>query len=207
MTEALPRPLRLWISILLGTYAASLALLRDPVILLLALAPVVLTAIAWWTLSGAPDRWVAVFLCVAVLTPPLPIALGDSGPHPSLLIAAIGLAAGLIWLPDWRIPSSALSLAIVILFFVLLLSTGLAALYSGPAIALGTLARVLLFGISVFVFFYVAGGPSAPGGFRPMRTARLLFPGGRRVGRLRLRRFLLPVSGARGIRTTIRLAR
>ena len=52
------------------------------------------------------------------------------------------------------------------------------ALYSGPAIALGTLARVLLFGIGVFVFFYVTCGPSAPGIFRPMPTARILFLAG-----------------------------
>ena len=141
MIETLTRPRWFWISILLGSYAASLALVRDPVILLLALAPVLLLAAAWWILSGAPDRWVVVFLCVAVLTPPLPIALGDSGPHPSLLIAAIGLAAGLIWLPDWRIPSSGLSHAIAMLFFVLLLSAGLSAFYSGVSIGLGTLAR------------------------------------------------------------------
>jgi O-antigen ligase len=176
MTETVTRPRWLWISILLGSYAASLALLRDPVILLLALAPVLLIAIAWWTLSGAPDRWVAVFLCVAALTPPLPIALGDSGPHPSLLIAAIGLAAGLIRLSDWRIPSDGLSRAIVVLFFVLLLSAGLAAFYSGAAIALGTMARVLLLGISVFVFFYVTCGPF--GVFHPMRTAGILFLAG-----------------------------
>jgi hypothetical protein len=176
MIETLNRPRSLWISILLGSYAAALALVRDPVILLAVLAPVLLIAVTWWILSGAPDRWVVVFLCVAVLTPPLPIALGDSGPHPSLLIAAMGLVAGLIWLRDWRIPTSGLSHAIVILFVVLLLSAALAAFYSGIALGLGTLARVLLFGISVFLFFYVTCGPS--GIFRPMRTASILFLAG-----------------------------
>ncbi len=179
MTDALARPRWWWVSILLGSYAAALALVRDPVILALALAPVVLIALAWWILSGAPDRWVVVFLCAAALTPPLPIALGDSGPHPSVSIAAIGLAAGLIRLPEWRMPSGAvnsLSQAIVTLFFVLLSSAALAALYSGPAIALGTLARILLFGISVFVFFYITCGPR--GGFRPLRTASILFLAG-----------------------------
>src|SRR5579872_3790944 len=105
MTEALPVPRWLGISIFLGIYASLLALLPHPIYILIAVAPLLLICVAWWTLTGAPDRWLTIFLCAAVLLPPLPIALGDSGPHPSLVIAALGLLAGVIRLADWRFPT------------------------------------------------------------------------------------------------------
>jgi O-antigen ligase len=178
MTEALIVPRWLWIGVFLGLYSALLALLPHPGYVLLALAPLLLVCVAWWTLTGASDRWLMIFLCAAVLLPPLPIALGDSGPHPCLAIAALGLLAGLIRLPDWRIPTGGLSRSILILFFVLVLSPALAALYSGGPVALGTLARVMLFAISVYIFFYVTSGPSAQGQTRSLRTARVLFLAG-----------------------------
>src|SRR5690242_4788549 len=161
MTETLTGPRWLWIGIFLGLYSALLALLPNPGYALLALAPLLLAGVAWWTLAGAPDRWLTIFLCAAILLPPLPIALGDSGPHPCLAIAGLGLVAGVIRLPDWRIPTGGLSRSIATLFFVLLLSSSLAAIYSGVPVALGTLARVMLFGISVYIFFYVTCRPSA----------------------------------------------
>ena len=178
MTEALVAPRWLGISIFLGIYAALLALLPHPIYMLIAVAPLLLICVAWWTLTGAPDRWLTIFLCAAVLLPPLPIALGDSGPHPSLVIAALGLLAGLIRLADWRFPTGALSRAILILFFVLLFSSTLAALYSGVPVAMGTLARVALFGISVYVFFYVTCGPAPVNQIRSLRAARILFLAG-----------------------------
>src|SRR4029077_17752085 len=134
MTEALSTPRWQWIAIFLGIYSALLALLPHPGYALLAVAPLLVVCVAWWTLTGAPDRWLLVFLCAAILLPPLPIAIGDSGPHPCLVIAPLGVLAGLIRLPDWRIPTGALSRSILILFFVLLLSSALAALYSGVPI-------------------------------------------------------------------------
>jgi O-antigen ligase len=47
-------------------------------------------------------------------------------------------------------------------------------MYSGPAIALGSLARVLLFGLSLYVFVYVAHGP----GVVDEGSIRLLFLAG-----------------------------
>lgn len=178
MTDALLIPRWPWIAISLGVYSALLALLPNPVYPLLALAPALLVCAAWWTLTGAADRWLTIFLCAAVLLPPLPIALGNSGPHVCLTIAALGVIAGVIRLPDWRIPTGALSRSILILFFVLLVSSALAALYSGIPIGLGTLARVMLFGISVYIFFYMTCGPFAPGQARSLRTARVLFLAG-----------------------------
>jgi len=49
------------------------------------------------------------------------------------------------------------------MFFILLASVALAAVYSGPELAGKSLARVLLFGIGVYVFFFAAYmRPSAP---------------------------------------------
>jgi O-antigen ligase len=177
MTETLIAPRWLWIAIFLGMYSALLALLH-PGYVLLAVAPLLLVCVAWWTLTGAPDRWLMLFLCAAILLPPLPIAIGDSGPHPCLVIAALGVLAGLIRLTEWRIPTGALSRSILILFFVLLLSSALAALYSGVPVALGTVARVVLFGISVYIFFFLTCGPLAPGPTRSFRAARVLFLAG-----------------------------
>ena len=76
-------------------------------------------------------------------------------------------------LGSWRIPTSALARAIVVLFAVLSLSLISAALYSGVAVALASLARVMLFGIAVYAFFYVTTGPGDVGG--AFRSARILF--------------------------------
>ncbi|HVP45008.1 MAG TPA: O-antigen ligase family protein [Bryobacteraceae bacterium] len=143
------------ISLAIGGYAAVLASSQS-LSSRAALAGVPLLAIvAFWTLA-APHRWIAGFMASALLLPPLPIALGNSGPHPSLLFAALGILAGALYIRAWRIAVGRLPLALVCLFCILLGSVAFAALYSGPAIALQTLARVLLFGIGVYVFFYVA---------------------------------------------------
>jgi hypothetical protein len=126
-------------------------------------APAVLLPLAWWTFQK-PARWVALFLAAALLLPPLPIAAGDSGPHPCLLFAAIGLFAGLLWMGDWRIQPSAVGSAFTALFGVLLASVAMAAYHSGAGIAAGSMVRVALFGVSVYVFFYGAYGPGRGSG-------------------------------------------
>ncbi len=115
-------------------------------------------ALAWWLLTGA-CRWVAVFLASALLLPPLPLPWGDAGPHPAMLVAALGLLVGLARLRAWDFRRRALSAALLLLWFALFASVPLAALHAGPQVALGTLARTGLFGISVYLFFYVADGP------------------------------------------------
>ena len=169
MIEALTRPRWPWIQIALGIYSSLVAVLPDTARLAL-VAPMALIGLAWWILAGPPDRWLLSFLCAAVLLPPLPIALGDSGPHPSLILAAMGALVGLIRLRQWRVPMTGLGRSMIVLFFALMLSLAPAALYSGLPVALGSLARVLLFGISVYVFFYVTSGPLTP--HDPVRAFR-----------------------------------
>jgi O-antigen ligase len=97
----------------------------------------------------------------ALLLPPLPFAIGNTGPHPALAIAGLGLCAGFIRLREWRWNPGVLGISMISVFAVLLCSVALAAIYSGFAIAIGSLARVLLFGIAVYTFLYVAHGPGA----------------------------------------------
>jgi hypothetical protein len=134
--------------------------------------PLAAALLIWWTLR-TPVRWLALFLGTALLLPPLPIPIGDSGPHPSLIFAALGLVAGVLWMGQWRIAANSLQLAFVALFGVLLASVGPAAFYSGWEAAGGSLARVALFGISVYLFFYCSSGPARD--VDAARSVRLLY--------------------------------
>src|SRR6266508_1004160 len=144
-----------WGAALLGVWAAAIAVAPSLAVKAVLAAPAAIAGVMWWVLQN-PARWLALFFGAALLLPPLPIPLGDSGPHAAMLAAAIGLLAGVWWLREWRIVPSAVSAAFVSLFGILLASVAAAAVYSvGPAAA-GSAARVLLFGISVYIFFYGA---------------------------------------------------
>jgi O-antigen ligase len=158
---------------LIAVYSATVALAPSPGWAFAWVIPLFALPVIWWTLAG-PQRWLALFLAAALLLPPLPVALGNSGPHPAIALAALGLLAGFLRLQEWRISIDLLSLAILLFLGVLLASGGLAAFYSGAVIAAGVIARVALFGISVYAFLYAAYGPEHKAG-EPMRAARLLF--------------------------------
>jgi O-antigen ligase len=98
----------------------------------------------------------AAFLVSAIVLPPLPIALGNSGPHICLLATLAGVFTGLR--SRWRIPDAPVARALLLLFVVLLASTSMAMILSGPAIAGGSVLRVFLFGISVLLFFQASAG-------------------------------------------------
>ncbi len=148
-------PRWIFISLTIGAYAALVAAAPSFASTALLAAPLVLAALLWWTLAQ-PHRWVGAFIAAAILLPPLPIPLGDSGPHPSLLFAALGLLAGALYLRQWRITAGPLERALVCLFLILMASAGVAALYSGAVLATESLARVLLFGIGIYLFFFTA---------------------------------------------------
>jgi len=146
-----------WIllSLAIGAYAALVAAAPSLGTKAVLAAPLTLAALLWWTLAK-PHRWAGAFIASAILLPPLPIPLGDSGPHPSLVFAALGFFAGVLYLRNWRITAGPLERAFICLFLILLGSAGLAALYSGPEIAAQTVARVLLLGIGVYLYFFTA---------------------------------------------------
>jgi O-antigen ligase len=122
-------------------------------------APAVLVPVGFWLLAN-PFRWLMLFFAAALLLPPLPVQLGNSGPHVSMAIAAAGLFCGAITLRDWRIFRSQLNSALLTLFGVILASVAAAAIYSGMDAAAASLARVALLGIPIYVFFFAAYAPA-----------------------------------------------
>jgi hypothetical protein len=156
----------------MGAWAAAIATTPGLEVKLLLTAPALLLAVLWWSLQ-TPVRWLALFFGAALLLPPLPIAIGDSGPHLSLLFAALGLLAGVLWKAEWRVVPSGLTSAFAALFGILLVSVVPAAIYSGAAAGVGSLVRVVLFGISIYVFFYGAYGPGREVNAR--RSVQLLY--------------------------------
>jgi hypothetical protein len=161
-----------WASPVFAVWAAGIAVARSLPVKVALAAPAVIVPGLWWTLQ-TPARWLVLFFGAVLLLPPLPVPIGDSGPHPGLLFAALGLLAGMLWLTEWRVVPTALNAAFVTLFGVLLASVASAAVYSGGIAAAGSAARVLLFGISVYVFFYGAYGPGRQ--VDAMRSAKLLY--------------------------------
>ncbi len=125
-----------------------------------------------WYAFAAEQGWIRVFFAAALLLPPLPVPWGDSGPHPAAVVAVAGVLAALVRAGTWRIHATVLNLSILWLFAALLASVGFAAAYSGPVIAANSAVRVMLFGISVLVYFTAV----QEGGADPrQRTLRLLF--------------------------------
>lgn len=155
---AAARPRYFLLALALGAWAAAIAVAPTLPAKALLSAPAILMPLVWWTLHQ-PARWIAALFATALLLPPLPIPIGDAGPHPCLLFAALGLFAGMLWLGEWHIELSGLNRALIAVFGILLASVALAAFYSGDEAAAGSLARVALFGISVYVFFFTAYGP------------------------------------------------
>jgi hypothetical protein len=151
-------PRNVWIAGLLGAYACLIAASPNAVTALAWSAPLVAVPFVLWTLQTG-TRWLWCFFFAAFLLPPLPFALGNSGPHVGVALAALGLVCGALRLPEWRLGRSLLALAMAVFFLVLFASSALAAFYSGLDVAAGSLARVLLFGIPLYVFFYSAYGP------------------------------------------------
>ena len=158
----------------LGLYAAAVALAPGWGSKAVLCAPLVVIPIAWSILRTS-NRWLALFFLCALLTPPLPILLGDSGPHVALLFAGAGLWVGLLRLPEWRFRADFLAVSLLALWAILLASVSMAALYSGAPVAVASFARVLLFGIAVYTFLYVRDGPGGLDQRQSVRAIRWLF--------------------------------
>ena len=160
----------LWI----GLYAAAVALVPNDAVRLALVSVVALVPLAWWLLAGA-NHWLIGFLGAALLLPPLPIPIGNAGPHPAMLFAAVGLGSGLVRLRQWRFRFESLPQSLLLFTAILLTSVFSAVVVSGTAIAAGSLARVVLFGISVYVYFFVTHGPAAFEPVNMVRAVRWLF--------------------------------
>ncbi len=151
---------------------ASVAVFLPPLAGALLIASAVAIPLAWWTISKT-GRWLSLFFFAALLLPPLPIPLGDTGPHPAILVAALGLLAGIVRLDQWHWQLRAIDACVLALVVALTVSVGFAAAYSGTTIAAGSAIRVVLFCIGVYVYFAVAHGPERDQD--ATRTTRTLF--------------------------------
>ncbi|MGA2132125.1 MAG: O-antigen ligase family protein [Bryobacteraceae bacterium] len=174
MSERAADPRKFIAPALMGAYAAAIALAPRPEIAVAIAAPLVVVPLIYWAILKR-DQWLEIFFAAAFLLPPLPFGFGNSGPHAALLVAGLGILAGLFRLGDWRVPFTPLGRAFGIFFLILMGTSTVAYFYSGAAVALGSLTRVLLFGVSVYVFFYAAYGPGARQPRDTFATARLLY--------------------------------
>ncbi|MGA7408878.1 MAG: O-antigen ligase family protein [Bryobacteraceae bacterium] len=98
------------------------------------------------------------FLLCSILLPPLPIAIGDSGPHVAVLMLPIGAAVAILRSPRWECLAHPVSKWFLVFSASLILSLGFAAVYSGPLVALTSTVRVGLFLIGPWLFFYILAG-------------------------------------------------
>ncbi len=112
----------------------------------------------WWLLLR-PVTWLAAFVAVAWVLPPLPIALGDSGPHVAVLVVAVGICAGVLRASEWIVRVDGLGGSVLTLLAVMGMSAATVGFRSPLPVAAGSFARVALFGISVYCFFYLRNGP------------------------------------------------
>ncbi|HEU5023257.1 MAG TPA: O-antigen ligase family protein, partial [Bryobacteraceae bacterium] len=157
----------------LGIWSAAIALAPGVWVKLALVAPAVIAGAVWWMLLR-PHRWLAVFFIFLLLTPPLPIPLGDSGVHTAPLLAVVGLLAGVIRMKEWRTTMSPIAQALLWFIGALLLSLPFAAFYSGLALAARSLLRVGLFSIGAYVFLWALNGPRQWGA-NSLRFTRFLF--------------------------------
>ena len=169
-------PRREWLlpGLAVGVVAAGVAVCLEPLGLLIAFAAVLLVAVFWWAWGGF-DRWFAAFAIATCLLPPLPIALGTTGPHVALVAALLGIWVGLARIATWRIRNEPLPIALVAFWLVLGLSLSLAAVDSGISVAAIGLARLGLLGISAYSFYYFAYCAPGNGATRLVWWIRLLF--------------------------------
>jgi O-antigen ligase len=151
----IPRPVsRYWAPAGIAVWAAALALAPSLPMKCYVAALLVVPASAWWLL-GHSYRWLMAFLLSSILLPPLPIALGDSGPHVAVLLIPLGAAVAILRPLRWECLAHPVSKLFFLFGGSLILSLGFAAVYSGPVVALGSAVRTGLFLIGPCLFFYV----------------------------------------------------
>ncbi len=145
--------------LLLGAAGACLA--ADWRIAALAAGAIATVALALWALAR-PLRWLALFAVLTLLTPPLPVELGSTGPHLTLLAAAFGAAGLLTQRPALRLPATPAGLALLAYLAVLVLSAGPALWISGATAAGSSLIRTALLGITLLAYLSLRSRTAPP---------------------------------------------
>jgi O-antigen ligase len=129
---------------------------------------------AIWMVAARPEWGLVIFLAAALLTPPLPFAAGNNGAHLAPLAAFVLVVAGALRFRDWERSRSGLPGLFLTFVGLLAASSGLALLYSGWQVAAGSLARVLLFAIAVWIYLYARAAPFSDR-WESLRLARWMF--------------------------------
>lgn len=122
-------------------------------------------------LALSPAGWLILFFALALLTPPLPVAVGDAGLNLAPFAACLGVLVGAVRLYEWSGTRSPVESLLLLFIAILTVSSGVGAVYSGAAVGAGSLARVVLFALSVYVFMYALRGPA----LSSTRITRFLF--------------------------------
>jgi O-antigen ligase len=143
---------------LIGLWGAAAAVAPDWQAKVAVLCPLVVAALGWLVLQ--PWRWLTVFFACLVLAPPVPGPVGDAGFHVAPVFALMGILAGILRLPEWRTPVWPIVGAFAAYLAILLASVAFAAVYSGETVALGSLLRVGLLAIGIYVFLFASAGPA-----------------------------------------------
>ena len=122
-----------------------------------------------WTLA-APHRWIAGFIAAAILFRRCPSLWAIPARTRPCCLPRLEFSPAHSTSATGTSPPAPSHERLVCLFSILLASAAFAAFYSGLEIALQTLARALLFGIGVYVFFYAAymRPEDHPPGLRPL---------------------------------------
>ena len=147
--------------VLVGSCAALIAVRPGMAVKASLCAAMIAIPVLWWMLRE-PGRWLKLFFVSALLLPPLPVNIGDAGPHVAILFAGCGLLVGLIYvrlIHPVPIRVERLGLSLLALYAAIAASVAMAAIYSGLPVAAASMARVMLLGISVYVFFFVQAAP------------------------------------------------
>jgi len=160
-------------AVVIGAWSAAVALAPNPWTKLALVAPAVAGSVIWWAVLR-PQRWLALFFVCLLLTPPLPLPLGDSGVHTAPILAALGVFAGILRMNQWRTLITPLTASFGCFLAAIAVSLSFAALYSGTAVASRSLLRVGLFAIGIFVYAWAAAGPRESDG-NSLRFVRFLF--------------------------------
>jgi O-antigen ligase len=161
-------------ALIVAFLATEFALIPGNKARIVAGAAMVFLALLCWAFLDF-GRWILLFFASAILLPPLPVSIGNSGPHVSLVFAAIGLLLGGMHLYQWKRWSGPLPLALTVFTAGLLCSLVFAAVLSGAEVAGASFIRVLLFAIGPYVLFYTLWGPASQIRSNPVLTTRVLF--------------------------------
>jgi O-antigen ligase len=165
----------LGIGIAAGMLPLAFSLAGAPALAVWIPAAVLLCAPVAWIAFFQPGRWPLLFCAAAILLPPVPFPIGDSGAHASVAVAALGMLAGVARIREWRIEKSALNVSLAALAAAFALSLGFAELYSGMAIAAASAMRFFLFAAGLYVYFTVSQGPGVETRGEARTTARWIF--------------------------------